>query len=85
MEKRQGGSKIGSEWLVLTESTGDDDKGYIHTCGATIMGAKIAHPVWDGPFPMSGSGRCLYETVPYCPECELQPSFHGTPISPRRR
>ena len=49
-------------------------------CGSEIMGAEVAHPIWDGPFPCSGSGRCHYEKVPYCPKCEKQPNFHGTPI-----
>ena len=49
-------------------------------CGGEISGATVAHPIWDGPFPMSGSGKCHYETVPYCPKCEKQPDFHGNPI-----
>ena len=49
-------------------------------CGETIMAARVAHPIWDGPFPMSGSGRCDYKEVPYCPKCEKKPDFHGTPI-----
>jgi len=36
--------------------------------------------IWDGPFPMSGSGRCHYESVPYCPKCEEKPNIHGSPI-----
>jgi hypothetical protein len=50
-------------------------------CGADIMGAQVAHAIHDGPFPLSGSGRCEYETVPYCPKCDPLPSFHGTPIT----
>jgi len=49
-------------------------------CGSLIMSAVVAHPIWDGPFPGSGSGKCEYEDVPYCPVCEEEPSFHGTPI-----
>lgn len=49
-------------------------------CGSDIMGARVAHPIHDGPFPLSGSGRCEYETVPYCPECDDKPNFHGSPI-----
>lgn len=49
-------------------------------CGATVMTGRVAHPIWDGPFPMSGSGRCHYENVPYCQKCEHEPNFHGTPI-----
>ena len=51
------------------------------TCGNTVMAARIAHPIWDGPFPMSGSGRVHSELVPYCPHCEEQPSYCGSPIS----
>lgn len=49
-------------------------------CGEEILDAEVAHPIWDGPFPCSGSGRCHYEAVPYCPKCETKPSFNGTPI-----
>lgn len=87
--KRQGGQldKDGN-WLVLTESkmlTEKDGglKGWVHSCGETVMAAVIAHPIWDGPFPMSGSGRCQNENVPYCPKCEEKPDFHGAPIDLR--
>jgi hypothetical protein len=50
-------------------------------CGSDIIEGKIAHAIWDGPFPMSGSGKCYDESVPYCPKCEKAPEFHGTPIS----
>ena len=85
-EKRQGGqtttrpSDSEKIWLVLAESEGKDGVGFKHKCGTEIMGARVAHPIWDGPFPMSGSGRCHYETVPYCPNCETEPNFHGSPI-----
>jgi hypothetical protein len=49
-------------------------------CNSEIMAGRVAHPIWDGPFPMSGSGRCHYEDVPYCPKCEKEPNFHGSPI-----
>jgi hypothetical protein len=49
-------------------------------CGSDILAAKVAHPIHDGPFPLSGSGRCEYENVPYCPKCERKPSFHGSPV-----
>lgn len=49
-------------------------------CGGEILSAKVAHPIWDGPAPMSGSGQCHYESVPYCPKCEKEPSFNGIPI-----
>lgn len=80
-EKRQGGQKKGDEWLVLSESTGKEGMGYKHSCGEAIMMAEVAHPIWDGPFSCSGSGRCKYEIIPYCPKCEVKPSFHGIPIN----
>ena len=52
----------------------EDDEGHqkyvCAECDSDIMAAKVAHPIWDGPFPMSGSGRCHNESVPYCPKCE---------------
>lgn len=51
-----------------------------NTCGSAIMATTVAHAIHDGPFPLSGSGRCEYEEVPYCPKCETKPSFHGRPI-----
>lgn len=83
-EKRKGGQvteKNGKKiWLVLSESKGKEGEGYTHSCGTQIMGAKVAHPIWDGFFPCSGSGQCWYETIPYCPNCEIQPDFSGSPV-----
>ena len=60
------------------------DDGFVCiTCGADIMAAKVAHTVRDGLFAFSGSGEVRYEDVPYCPNCEEKPSFHGKPINPR--
>ena len=36
-------------------------------CGSEIQVGSVAHPIWDGPFPMSDSVKCNYEQVPYCP------------------
>lgn len=80
-EKRKGGQLAkNGEWLVLTESTGQERVGYTHNCGEIVRAAQVAHPIWDSPFPCSGSGRCQYETVPYCPKCEEKPDYHGSPI-----
>ncbi len=63
------------------KQVGGKEGGYVCTSDSQeIMGARVAHPIWDGPFPMSGSGRCEYETVPYCSKHEQKPDFHGTPI-----
>ncbi|MDD2678685.1 MAG: hypothetical protein PHT91_00710 [Candidatus Nanoarchaeia archaeon] len=48
------------------------------SCGSEILGARVAHPVHNGPFPLSGSGQCRYEDVPYCPKCEKKPNGHGS-------
>lgn len=82
--KRQSGQVIKENgediWLVLSESKGKDGEGFTHNCGERIMAAKVAHPIWDGPFKGSGGGACQYETIPYCPNCEIKPDFHGSPI-----
>jgi hypothetical protein len=51
------------------------------TCGSEIISETVTHPIWDGPFLASGSGRCQNEEVPYCPKCELKPNYHGQPIA----
>lgn len=57
------------------KSNGED---FICTrCESDIRATTIAHPIHDGPFALSGSGKCDYEIVPYCPKCETKPSFHG--------
>jgi hypothetical protein len=81
--KRQGGQVKDGNWLVLTESIGKPGVGYTHSCGTEILSKRVAHPIWDGPFPCSGSGQCEYETVPYCPKCEEEPSSSGAPITPK--
>jgi hypothetical protein len=50
-------------------------------CHSPIRSARVAHPIHDGPFPLSGFGRCEYEIVPYCPRCETEPSSKGSCIT----
>ena len=69
----------GSE--IAYKSMNDGGSYNCAVCGSSIDGARIAHPIHDGPFPLSGSGRCDYETVPYCPKCEKQPDIRGSIIS----
>jgi len=58
------------------------DDGYsCSDCGSEIKSKKVAHPIHDGPFPLSGSGKCHYEEIPYCPKCEEEPNFSGTIIN----
>ena len=79
--KRAGGKLIDGKWLVLTESEGKEGVGFVHKCGIEILAVSRAHPIWDGPFPCSGSGQCHYEQVPYCSKCEEKPSSSGAPIT----
>lgn len=75
-----------SKYPILNESTRsimfDGTAEWKHDkCGTVLMGAQVAHPIHDGPFPLSGSGQVRLETVPYCPTCEEKPSYHGRPIT----
>ena len=49
-------------------------------CDRDICGAKVAHLIHNSPFSLSGFGKCYYEEVPYCPNCEEKPSYNGLPI-----
>ena len=65
---------------VNNDATGS--KGWkCNDCGSDIMSATVAHPIHDGPFPLSGSGQCHYEDVPYCPKCEEKPNYNGSSIT----
>ncbi len=50
------------------------------SCNSEIQQTEVIHPIWDGPFPCSGSGETAKEFVPYCPKCEKEPSSSGSPI-----
>lgn len=50
-------------------------------CATTVSAARVAHPIHDGPTPLSGSGQCSYEDAPFCPKCEKEPDFHGSAIT----
>lgn len=63
--KRQAGNfdnyeRKGSGWICKT-------------CGSTIMASIKYAPIWDGPFPCSGSGEVESYQLPYCPKCEVKP------------
>ncbi len=70
----------GSSFVYRVIPEGDDYKCICANCDSEIMSATIAHSIWDGLFPCSGSGQCEYEYVPYCPKCEQIPDFRGSPI-----
>ena len=74
--------KVGSEVVFVGTPEGE----YVClTCDSNILGATVAHPIHDGPFPLSGSGKCDYEKVLYCPSCEEKPSFDGSIITVGRK
>uniref|UniRef100_A0A7C4RA38 Uncharacterized protein n=1 Tax=candidate division CPR3 bacterium TaxID=2268181 RepID=A0A7C4RA38_UNCC3 len=39
-------------------------------CNRIAEMVEVSHPVWDGPFAMSGSGSVIKEEVPYCWDCD---------------
>jgi hypothetical protein len=49
-------------------------------CGAIILAATVAHPIWDGPFPCSGSGQCQYEDVHIVPHARKCLLTTGVPL-----
>lgn len=78
-EKRKPDPK---NWTQKADPTGNGDITWTcNDCGAVIQGVSVAHPIHDGPFPLSGSGECQYSTEGYCPNCDKKPSFHGDPIT----
>lgn len=62
-------------YRIISEDNNGRQSYQCNKCGSDIMSATVAHPIHDGPFPLSGSGECHYEQVPYCPKCEKEPSF----------
>ena len=54
---------------------------YLCHCGAEVSTAEVLHPIHDGPFPLSGSGRVKTEMAPFCPVCEIKPSSSGKIIT----
>ena len=63
------------------KTTNEGSDWFCTTCGSEIQGVTVLHPIHDGPFPLSGSGKVATEMVPYCPQCEKPPSSHGSFIT----
>ena len=76
--RRKGNSNI---YKIISE----DDQGKFFAecseCESKIISETIAHSIHDGPFPLSGSGKCRYEKIPYCSNCEEKPHYHGNSIN----
>jgi hypothetical protein len=73
--KRNGGQLTGGGvFLVLTESTRQPDRGWVHNaCGKEILSADVALSHRADGFPLGGSGKVQHKDVPYCPHCEILP------------
>ncbi len=80
LQKRTPGLlSIDNTWSVITESQKVEQDGlltgYKHSCGADILGTEILVSFRDDDsIPMVGGGQARQEVVPYCPNCELEPS-----------
>ncbi|TSC72030.1 MAG: hypothetical protein G01um101438_790 [Parcubacteria group bacterium Gr01-1014_38] len=58
----------------------DGDQWRCRDCRALILATKVTHPIHAFELPGAGLGRCQYTIVPYCPNCETKPEFHGRPL-----
>jgi len=47
---------------------------YCYACGTEAKVVERTVPIWDGPFPCSGSGRVESYFAFYCSTCDPQPS-----------
>jgi hypothetical protein len=70
---------MAQDYPVLEESTVQGEE-WVHKCGTVLLGARVHHTIRDGLFPLSGGGDVSIEIVPYCPECQEEPSPYGTPV-----
>lgn len=73
--------KKGTPTQIYVTQAKDTSTWHCLKCRTKVLAAQVAHPIHNGPFPLSGSGQCSNETVPYCPTCEKKPNFHGSAIS----
>jgi len=69
--------KMGSE--IIYKQTHDGFQ--CMSCDSEIQTAQVAHTIRDNLFLFSGSGKCKYEEVLYCPKCEKKPNYCGLPIT----
>ena len=46
---------------------------YCYGCESTVNVLRSVVPVWDGPFPCSGSGRTESKYTFYCKKCDGEP------------
>lgn len=72
----------GGEGLYKTIDNGQN--WFCVKCKGEIDGVTVHHPIHDGPFALSGSGRVETEMVPYCPHCEKEPNSSGDFIKPKK-
>ena len=48
-------------------------------CKSMIFSGIVAHPIWLRG-TKGGFGKCKYEEVPYCSNCEKEPNCNGEPV-----
>ncbi len=69
-----------SAYPILDESDQNGEEFIHRTCGMTILGKRVTHPIWYKGMTAAGGGEVQIEIVPFCPKCEPAPNPHGDPI-----
>jgi hypothetical protein len=74
-QPREGG-KLGrdGQWLVITESSYIENKGWEHQCGEALKAVILTPPILDG------TEKVTTDTIPYCPICEIVPIVNNGQI-----
>ena len=52
-----------------------------YQCGRRVESELLGHLVWNIPFLGIHTNKCLFEPVPFCPNCERPPENYGRPIT----
>jgi|GEM_PF-2610842 len=78
-EKRPSGQKepLTDIYLVISESTGNSQVGYTHSCGTDIICKTVDHPVFNNLSSECSTGESRIIWTPYCPHCEEAPADIG--------
>jgi hypothetical protein len=64
------------EWFIMVEESEEAEGVVLHeVCGRPIVWQKVILLQRDGITPFSGSGEMSDIPVPYCPQCELEPTW----------
>lgn len=63
---------------ILAESVADPEGGYIHKCGAYVIGKTVRLTVIGGGPNGAGSGEVIEVVQPCCRSCGIEPEAFGT-------